>query len=78
MLVCIIVSIFDSILFLDWAVRSYRVIHDGQIGWLGKVNKFGLVGAKWEHIIMLFVTIYLTFVGILEILRYYGKLNQNK
>lgn len=73
MLVCIIVSIIDSILFLDWAVRSYRVIHDAQIGWLGKVNKFGLVGAEWEHIIMLLITVYLAFVGILEILRFLRK-----
>lgn len=65
-------------IFINWTVHSYVIFYDDQIGSLGKVNKFGLIGAECEHIIMLFVTIYLAFVGILEILRYYGKLKQNK
>ena len=46
-------------IFTEWYIESFRFIHNENYGWEAKMNKIGLIGAEWEHVIMLCITLFL-------------------
>ncbi len=60
-------------IFTEWYVDSFRILRNENYGWEAKVNKMGLAGAEWEHVILLCITLFL-FTGLIVkvINRLYG------